>query len=284
MYKIVRVLLRDYDQFGDFFIEGDESVKRGDYVIAKYENKETIGRVVREPVEKENISHDIKSARLITNEELSWYKGLEAKEREAKKYCQQRSDDRNLGMNLVRVKWFYDGSKIIFYFTSDGRVDFRDLVKKDLAPYYKTRIELRQIGVRDEAKLLGGIGVCGRELCCSKFLKEFKSISVKMAKVQNLQLNPTKVSGVCGRLMCCLQYEYDTYLKERETLPFEGQKVIYNGEEFTVTDVNVIKRVVNIANNDKRISKVKPEELKYDKIKVSVEDYFNNQDVKMEDK
>jgi cell fate regulator YaaT (PSP1 superfamily) len=154
-------------------------------------------------------------------------------------------------MKLVRVEYLFDGSKAIFYFTADGRVDFRELVK-DLAHTFHTRIEMRQIGVRDEAKMVGGIGICGRELCCSSFLREFEPVSVKMAKEQSLALNPTKISGQCGRLLCCLGYEFDTYCTLRKCLPKCGKRVHCGDVAGEVTKLNVLEGTVTIRTDDDR--------------------------------
>ena len=162
---------------------------------------------------------------------------------EAFRFCQQRIQERKMEMKLVRAEYLFDGSKIIFYFTADGRVDFRELVK-DLAHHFHTRIEMRQIGVRDEAKFTGGIGICGRELCCCTFLTEFAPVSVKMAKEQGLALNPNKISGQCGRLLCCLAYEFETYCAMKKCLPKCGRKVQVEGRELEVVDQNVLAQKV----------------------------------------
>ncbi len=264
MPYVVRAFLRDYEIIDEFEVE-EPDIKKGEYILVPYEDKKTVAKVLWTPVKVEKLPENIKKGRRLNEEERKWLKGLAKKEAEALRYCQERSDARKLDMKLRKVKWFFDGSKIIFYFTADGRVDFRELVKKDLAPKYRTRIELRQIGVRDEAKLLGGIGPCGRELCCTTFLREFKPISVKMAKVQNLPLNPAKVSGVCGRLMCCLAFEYEMYIEARKDLPVEGQIVKYMGENVEVTDVNVLKRLVYVKSGD-QILKVNASELEYERL------------------
>ncbi len=162
------------------------------------------------------------------------------KREEALRLCQEKVDKHLLDMKLTDVEYTFDNSKIIFYFTSDGRVDFRELVK-DLAAIFKKRIELRQIGVRDEAKLLGGIGNCGKSLCCHTWLHDFDSVSIKMAKVQNLSLNPTKISGICGRLMCCLKFENDMYVEMRKGMPSVGEKIITEEGEAVVIEVNILE-------------------------------------------
>jgi cell fate regulator YaaT (PSP1 superfamily) len=167
------------------------------------------------------------------------------KEEEAFRLCQEKIGKHNLDMKLVDVEYTFDRSKIIFYFTADGRVDFRELVK-DLATVFRTRIELRQIGVRDEAKMIGGLGTCGRELCCCTFLGDFEPVSIRMAKDQNLSLNPTKISGICGRLMCCLRYESDTYEDAKEDFPHVGDAVITPEGTGKVQSINVMKKTVTV--------------------------------------
>ncbi len=159
--------------------------------------------------------------------------------------CQEKIKDHQLRMKLVDVEYTFDRNKIIFYFTAEGRVDFRELVK-DLAGIFRTRIELRQIGVRDEAKMLGGIGPCGRILCCSSFLGDFEPVSIKMAKDQNLSLNPTKISGLCGRLMCCLKYEHDNYESAKDDLPRVGSEVITSFGNGRLISLNVSERMAKV--------------------------------------
>ncbi len=163
-----------------------------------------------------------------------------AKREKALQICQEKVDARKLEMKLVDVEYTFDNSKVIFYFTADGRVDFRELVK-DLAAAFKMRIELRQIGVRDETKMMGGIGPCGRPLCCHSWMRDFNTVSIKMAKNQNLSLNPTKISGICGRLMCCLQYENDTYIDLKKGMPDVGEKISTKDGNAVVCDVNILE-------------------------------------------
>lgn len=171
--------------------------------------------------------------RLATSEELEKYKSLAENEARAFLVCNNLIETHRLSMNLVRVERFLNGSKMIFYFTADSRVDFRALVK-DLVQEFRTRVEMRQVGVRHETKMIGGIGTCGRELCCSSFIKNFDSVSIKMAKEQDLPLNPTKISGVCNRLLCCLTYEYETYRKQRKNMPKTGKRIKVGNEEYLV--------------------------------------------------
>jgi cell fate regulator YaaT (PSP1 superfamily) len=166
-------------------------------------------------------------------------------------------------MKLVKVEYLFDGSKAIFYFTADGRIDFRELVK-DLAHAFHTRIEMRQIGVRDEAGMVGGIGICGRELCCSSFLREFEPVSVKMAKEQNLALNPTKISGQCGRLLCCLAYEFETYCTLRKCLPKCGKRVTCGAVEGEVVKLNILDGTVTVKTDDNHEVILKGEDVKLD--------------------
>ena len=167
------------------------------------------------------------------------------KKERAMALCQEKIDKHGLVMKLIDVEYTFDNSKVVFYFTADGRVDFRELVK-DLAGVFKMRIELRQIGVRDEAKMLGGIGSCGRALCCHSWLSDFEPVSIKMAKVQNLSLNPAKISGICGRLMCCLKYENDIYMEFRKGMPDVGERVKTPDGTAKVVDTNLLERTVKV--------------------------------------
>lgn len=183
--------------------------------------------------------------RVATEEDYAQVKANQEKEKKAFQICQDKIAEHKLEMKLVEVKYSFDGSKILFFFTADGRVDFRHLVK-DLASIFCTRIELRQIGVRDEAKIMGGLGICGRPFCCSQFLSDFQPVSIKMAKTQNLSLNPTKISGTCGRLMCCLNYEQETYEELLKTSPKNESFVDTPDGRGTVTEVNLLKQCVRV--------------------------------------
>ena len=183
--------------------------------------------------------------RLATKDDLKTIENNKAKEKEAFNICQQKIQEHELDMKLVSVECNFEGSKITFFFTSDGRVDFRELVK-DLAGVFHTRIELRQIGVRDEAKMIGGLGICGRPYCCSQFLDDFASVSTKMAKIQNLSLNPTKISGSCGRLMCCLRYEEEAYEALTGTVPKQGAFVETPDGYGTAVNVNILRQKVKV--------------------------------------
>ena len=198
-------------------------------------------------VDDEKVSQPLKEiTRKASEKDIQKAKDNEAAEKEAYKICLEKIAKHNLEMKLVQAEYTFDKSKLLFYFTADGRVDFRELVK-DLAAVFHTRIELRQIGVRDETKILGGIGICGRELCCKTYLTDFAPVSIKMAKEQNLSLNPTKISGVCGRLMCCLKNEEDTYEYLNKTTPKRGDIVATSsGETGEIIDVNVLRQTLRV--------------------------------------
>ncbi len=201
-------------------------------------------------INEESISSPLKKViRVANDDDAEKYRANLESEKGIYRVCQQKIAEHKLDMKLVKVEYTFDRSKLIAYFTSNGRVDFRALVK-DLAAAFKTRIELKQIGVRDEAKMLGGLGSCGRPLCCSSFLGDFQPVSIKMAKEQNLSLNPTKISGVCGRLMCCLKYEQDQYERARKALPHIGRDVLTPDGRGTVVELNPLKELVKV-----RISK-----------------------------
>ena len=238
----------------------------GDTVVVETERGRALGKVVREvrEIEPKDAPPKLKEViRMAEEADLEMCNGNDEREAEALKFCQQRVTDRKMEMKLVRAEYLFDGSKIIFYFTADGRVDFRELVR-DLAQHFRTRIEMRQIGVRDEAKLVGGLGVCGRELCCCSHLRNFAPVSVKMAKAQGLALNPAKISGQCGRLLCCLAYEYETYNEMRKSLPKCGKKVqLESGTaEVIALDVLAQKMTVCCANGDR--CQIHVDELKKD--------------------
>jgi cell fate regulator YaaT (PSP1 superfamily) len=227
---------------------GSLVVKEGDYVIVEHDRGFDYGQVVspEETPDKSN-SKDApkKIVRLAKDSDLKQIEDNRAKAKEAFNACLKKIDEHKLQMKLVQAEYSFDRSKIIFYFTANGRIDFRNLVK-DLAKIFKARIELRQIGVRDEAKFFGGFGPCGRELCCAKFLKDFEPVTIKMAKEEGLPLNPPKISGICGRLMCCLSFEYETYKALSKGLPREGEKVSTPQGKGKVISVNVFKRTVAV--------------------------------------
>ena len=231
-----------------FFDPGEFWPTPGDYVLVETSRGIEFGEVVTgiKEIDDSTLQSPLKPVvRIASAEDLQHFKDNKAAEKEAYQVCQKKISEHKLDMKLVSVEYTFDNSKILFYFTANGRVDFRSLVK-DLAGVFKTRIELRQIGVRDEAKMLGGLGICGRPICCGAFLGDFQPVSIKMAKEQNLSLNPTKISGVCGRLMCCLKYEQDQYEATRKKMPKVGKEVITPDGPGVVWDLNIIKETVKV--------------------------------------
>ena len=231
-----------------FFDPGPYWPTPGDFVVVETARGIEFGEVVtgiRELNDEQLTAPLKKVVRVATAEDVQHAKDNKAAEKEAYAICQQKIAEHRLDMKLVSVEYTFDNSKILFYFTANGRVDFRSLVK-DLAAVFRTRIELRQIGVRDEAKMLGGLGPCGRPICCGAFLGDFQPVSIKMAKEQNLSLNPNKISGVCGRLMCCLKYEQDNYEQTRKRMPKVGKEVMTPDGPGTVWDLNIIKETVRV--------------------------------------
>ncbi|MDG5467519.1 regulatory iron-sulfur-containing complex subunit RicT [Deltaproteobacteria bacterium IMCC39524] len=239
-------------------------LKAGDKVIVETDRGRAMAIVVIPPREipdneaPEGLKNILRTA---TEEDLALAETNTSREKDAYRHCVERIKSRKLEMKLVRAEYAFDGSKIIFYFTADGRIDFRELVK-DLAHYFHTRIEMRQIGVRDEAKLVGGLGICGRELCCSSFLTQFNPVSVKMAKEQGLALNPTKISGQCGRLLCCLGYEFETYTQLKKGMPKQGKKVMWQDRECEVTHQNILRQQVTLRDREGNSTVVTMEELR----------------------
>ncbi len=223
-------------------------VKNGDNVIVETARGMEYGTVtndIQEVNENEIVAPLKKIIRIATPEDDKKHKENVKKKERALQLCQEKIDKHGLVMKLIDVEYTFDNSKIIFYFTADGRVDFRELVK-DLASVFKMRIELRQIGVRDEAKMMGGIGGCGRSLCCNSWLADFEPVSIKMAKVQNLSLNPSKISGICGRLMCCLKYENDIYMEMRRGMPEVGERIKTPDGLAKVVDTNILEDVIRV--------------------------------------
>ncbi|MEA3544640.1 MAG: stage 0 sporulation family protein [Thermodesulfobacteriota bacterium] len=251
--KIVSISFHTAGKIFDFDAQ-DFTLIPGDNVIVETERGRALGTVVRKPREMtpDKTPPKLKSIlRIATETDLQMAQSNSLREKEALQFCQQRVKLRKMEMKLVRAEYLFDGSKIIFYFTADGRVDFRELVR-DLAQHFRTRIEMRQIGVRDEAKQVGGLGICGRELCCSSHLREFVPVSVKMAKAQGLALNPTKISGQCGRLLCCLAYEYETYNEMKKTLPKCGKKLQLQSGIVEVISRDILAQKVTISCNGER--------------------------------
>ena len=236
-----------------FFDKGDTALKTGEFAIVDTARGLEFGEVAfsDKKVKESSLVLPLRPVvRAATNSDIEHNRENKEKESEAFKICKSKIDEHKLEMKLIDAQYSFDNSKLLFYFTSATRVDFRELVK-DLASIFKTRIELRQIGIRDETKLLGGLGVCGRSLCCSSFLSDFTQVSIKMAKEQNLSLNSGKISGACGRLMCCLQYEYSTYVEEGKLTPPVGSAVKTCDGVGTVTESNVLAGTVKVRLSDK---------------------------------
>ena len=219
-----------------------EGIEVGTGVIVETARGQEFGFITLPPTEvKESaiVKPLRKVVRIATEEDIKKREENESKREETLKMCQEKIDKHNLDMKLIDVEYTFDNNKMVFYFTADGRVDFRELVK-DLAGVFRTRIELRQVGVRDEAKMLGGCGPCGKGLCCATWMNEFQPVSIKMAKAQNLSLNPTKISGICGRLMCCLKYENDVYMELRKGMPDSGERIDTPDGQAKVVDSNLL--------------------------------------------
>ncbi len=268
MTKVIGVRFRTAGKIY-FFDPLDFQVERGGHVIVETARGIEFGTVVSAPreVEDEKIVQPLKPVLRIANQrDIEQEAGNKRKEKEAYKICLEKIRDHGLEMKLIDAEYTFDNNKVLFYFTADGRIDFRELVK-DLASVFKTRIELRQVGVRDETKIVGGIGICGRPLCCHTHLSEFIPVSIKMAKEQNLSLNPTKISGVCGRLMCCLKHEEETYEELNRRLPNTGDYVTTaDGLKGEVQSVNVLRQRVKVivdVDDEKEIREYKVEDLRF---------------------
>ncbi len=253
-----------------FFDPAEFDIKQGDNVIVETARGVEYGNVVlgKRAVEDSQVVQPLKAVmRIATAEDDEMEHHNKEKEKEAFKICLEKIAKHQLEMKLIDCEYTFDNNKVLFYFTADGRIDFRELVK-DLASVFKTRIELRQIGVRDETKIIGGIGICGRPLCCHTHLSEFAPVSIKMAKEQNLSLNPTKISGVCGRLMCCLKNEEEAYEELNSRLPNVGDYVTTNDNlRGEVTSVSVLKQLVKVIvvleNDEKEIREYKVADLRF---------------------
>jgi len=247
MNKIVGIQFKDHGKVYDFE-SGHFVLKKGDKVMVITKEGPAIGCVSTEPQNRPGNMPERplkKIFRLATGDEIGRYDRNCALERTVYDYCYQKIKKRFVPMCLVSVERRFDGSKIIVYFTADGRVDFRELVK-DLVRKFRTRIEMRQIGVRHQSKMVGGLGTCGRPLCCATFLNNFAPVTIKMAKEQNISLNPNKISGMCGRLMCCLNYEHEFYERMKRNLPKIGKKVMTGSGEGKVIRQNVLKETLNV--------------------------------------
>ena len=254
-----------------YFSPGENEIKTGDHVIVETARGVEYGYVVlgTHEVDDKKVIQPLKSViRMATPADEETERRNKEKEKEAFKVCVEKIKKHNLSMKLIDTEYTFDNNKVLFYFTADGRIDFRELVK-DLASVFKTRIELRQVGVRDETKIIGGMGICGRTLCCHAHLSEFVPVSIKMAKEQNLSLNPTKISGVCGRLMCCLKHEEETYEELNRKLPNVGDFVTtQDGLKGEVASVNVLRQLVKVVvtvDDEKEIHEYKADQLRFKK-------------------
>lgn len=269
MVKVIGVRFRNAGKIY-YFDPAGMDINAGDHVIVETARGIEFGIVVLgcRQVEDSKVIQPLKSViRMATAEDENVENNNKKKEKEAFKICQEKIAKHGLQMKLIDAEYTFDNNKVLFYFTADGRVDFRELVK-DLAAVFKTRIELRQVGVRDETKIVGGIGICGRSLCCHSYLSEFIPVSIKMAKEQNLSLNPTKISGVCGRLMCCLKNEEETYEYLNSKLPNVGDYVTTNdglkGEVQSVSVLRqIVKVVVTVEKDEKEIREYHVDQLKF---------------------
>lgn len=283
MTKVIGVRFRTAGKIY-FFAPGNLQIKKNDNVIVETARGVEYGTVVGAPreVADDKVIQPLKPVlRIATKADDESELKNKSKEKEAFEICLEKIKKHGLDMKLIDAEYTFDNNKVLFYFTADGRIDFRELVK-DLAAIFKTRIELRQIGVRDETKIIGGIGICGRALCCHTHLSEFVPVSIKMAKEQNLSLNPTKISGVCGRLMCCLKHEEETYEELNRKLPNVGDFVTTNDNlKGEVSSVNVLRQLVKVivdVGDEKEIKEYNVEHLKFkkrhkkEKLEVSTEE------------
>lgn len=247
MNKLVEVQLGEYRAVNKYDLNNVDC-QRGDYVILEVERGSEFGKIVSDMNKVcqgkiENVKGKV--LRKATDGDLKQIENNRMKAKDAYNTCVRRINERKVDMKIVKAEYTFDSSKIIFSFTADGRVDFRNLVK-DLARIFRVRIELKQIGVRDKAKVVSGYGVCGRELCCSSYMKGFHPLSIKMAKEQGLPLNPSRISGMCGRIKCCMAYEFDVYKQYSRSLPRVGEKISIPEGKGRVIDVNILKRLVSI--------------------------------------
>ena len=263
MIKIVGVRFKNAGKIYYFDPVDFEIEKNIDVVVETARGLE-YGKIVVGPkeIEEEKLISPLKPIiRIATEEDKAIYRENKEKAKETFEICQQKIKEHGLTMFLIDCEYTFDRNKLIFYFTAEGRIDFRELVK-DLASIFKTRIELRQIGVRDEAKSIGGLGTCGRKLCCSSWLGDFQPVSIKMAKDQSLSLNPTKISGICGRLFCSLKYEHDVYVEAIEKMPVVGSIVKVDNQKGKVIEINPLLEQMKIEFNDKTIKTCLREEVK----------------------
>ena len=285
MIKVIGVRFRTAGKIY-YFDPVKYEIKKGDHVIVETARGIEFGTVVLSPkeVEDDKVVQPLKAVlRLATEKDMEQEAENKKKEKEAYKICLEKIRKHNLEMKLIDAEYTFDNNKVLFYFTADGRIDFRELVK-DLAAVFKTRIELRQIGVRDETKIVGGIGICGRPLCCHTHLSEFAPVSIKMAKEQNLSLNPTKISGVCGRLMCCLNNEEETYEELNRKLPNVGDFVTTDdGLRGEVHSVNVLRQMVKVLidiDDEKELKEYRADQLKFKKRHKNRKENANSEELK----
>lgn len=284
MIKVVGVRFKKAGKIY-YFDPAYMDIQKDTYVVVETARGIEFGECVIgiKEISEDDIVAPLKSVlRIATEEDINKHFKNKDKEKDAFDICLKKIQEHGLTMKLIDVEYTFDNNKVIFYFTADGRVDFRELVK-DLATIFKTRIELRQIGVRDEAKMLGGLGPCGRTLCCSTFLGDFASVSIKMAKEQNLSLNPTKISGICGRLMCCLNYEQSTYEDIRKRMPKVGSIVKTNEGTGEVFSNNIVKESVKVKlrkGEEEILEEFKIENVEL--IKGHYEDSIDDDDIKLE--
>ena len=284
MIKVVGVRFKKAGKIF-YFDPVDMNIQKDTYVVVETARGIEFGECVIgiKEISENDIVAPLKSVlRIATEEDINKHFKNKDKEKDAFEICLKKIQEHGLTMKLIDVEYTFDNNKVIFYFTADGRVDFRELVK-DLAAIFKTRIELRQIGVRDEAKMLGGLGPCGRPMCCSTFLGDFASVSIKMAKEQNLSLNPTKISGICGRLMCCLNYEQSTYEDIRKRMPKVGSIVKTSEGTGEVFSNNIVKESVKVKlrkGEEEILEEFKIENIEL--IKGHYEDSIDDDDIKLE--
>lgn len=269
-----------------YFDPREFTIKRDDHVIVETARGIEFGTVVMPPkdLEEAKVVQPLKPVlRLATPKDVEQEAANRKKEKEAFRICLEKIKKHNLEMKLIDAEYTFDNNKVLFYFTADGRIDFRELVK-DLAAVFKTRIELRQIGVRDETKIVGGIGICGRPLCCHTYLSEFAPVSIKMAKEQNLSLNPTKISGVCGRLMCCLNNEEEIYEELNRKLPGVGDFVTTeDGLKGEVHSVNILRQLVKVlveVNDEKELKEYRVEQLRFKRRHKNKKDHTSTEELK----
>jgi len=258
MAKVIQIQLGEYRPIVSFDVADELLCNRDDVVILEVERGVEFGRVVsnaKVPCKAKGEPSQGKVLRLLTDDDKKKIEANHAKAKEALSTCNKKVNERKLDMQIAQCEYAFDESKVIFFFTSEGRVDFRELVK-DLARIFRVRIELKQIGVRDKAKIVGGFGVCGRELCCTSYLNGFPPLGIKMAKEQALPLNPSRIAGVCGRIKCCMAYEFSVYKEYAKALPKMGEKITTPQGKGKVVDINILKRYVKVDLGEGQMTKV----------------------------